>query len=1141
VPRESSSSPKPRRLIRALPALLGVALAAFTQQAGSAQTIRLPALGYVAADTGPQNEFLLHAPPEHIEEIAARHGLTVVRALDVPPYDVFLVRASGVITNGIIGDSGMTVAQAVVNAVSSDPEVAGIEPNALAIAPETPSGLQLDQSPVSILDALGDPTLVDFSGVQVWNHYLTQPAASAIRLPQSRPLATGAGVIVAIIDTGVDPAHPLLQGSLVPGYDFVNDIAGAASEWTGVNSTVAAVLDQSPVSILDHVPVTVNQSAIVIVSAQTAAALPTVQVPAAFGHGTMVAGLVHLVAPGAKIMPLKAFNADGTSRIFDIVRAIYYAVDHGARVINMSFSTVTWSPEVTRAINMATSQGVICVSSAGNFGQELIVYPAGQRNVVAVGSTNTASPAARSSFSNYGDALVSLGAPGAGVITTFPGGHYAGAWGTSFSTPLTAGAAALLVQLDPTANHDKASALLGRAEAMAPAGMGKGRLNVYEALRTVPDQTPPSISFDTPGSGAALADSVVVSATASDNLGVAGVKFLLDNHPLGVEDTAAPYEATLNTVGVSNGEHELKAVARDAGGNQTSVTIGVTVSNDGSAPVVAITTPAAGNVSGSVTVAATASDDGGVAGVQFSLDGWPLGNEVGSAPYEVAWNTGTVSNGRHEITAVARDASGHTTTATVSVTVSNDSAEPTVAMTTPGAGSIAGNVTVAASASDDVGVVGVQFTLDGSPLGAEDTAAPFTISWDSASAANGVHELAAVARDAAGYSATATAVSVTVANDTAAPSIAVTSPGAGIVAGNVSVAAAASDDIGVAGVQFALNGAPLGAEDTTAPYAVSWDSATAANDVYVLTAIARDAVGRTTISTAVSVTVANDTAAPSVAVTSPGAGTVAGSVNVAATASDDLGVAGVQFILNGEPLGAEDTTAPYQVSWDSASAANGAYVLTAVARDAAGHTATATSVSVTVTNDAAPPTVAVTSPVAGAVAGSVTVAALAADDVGVAGVQFMLNGAPLGAEDTTAPYEAAWDTAGAGNGAHVIAAVARDAAGRTTTAAAVSVTVSNDAAAPSVAVTSPGAGTVTGSISVTATASDDIAVVGVQFTLDGAPLGAEDTTAPYDAAWDTASADNGAHVIAAVARDAAGRTATAAAVPVIVVNIPPDM
>ena len=80
-------------------------------------------------------------------------------------------------------------------------------------------------------------------------------------------------------------------------------------------------------------------------------------------------------------MPLKAFSADGTSRMFDIIRAIYYAVDHGARVINMSFSASTTSPEIARAINYATDRGVICVASVGNLGQEMVVYPGGFRNV----------------------------------------------------------------------------------------------------------------------------------------------------------------------------------------------------------------------------------------------------------------------------------------------------------------------------------------------------------------------------------------------------------------------------------------------------------------------------------------------------------------------------------------------------------------------------------------------------------------------------------------------------------------------------------------------------------------------------------------------------------------------------------------
>ena len=86
---------------------------------------------------------------------------------------------------------------------------------------------------------------------------------------------------------------------------------------------------------------------------------------------------------------------------------------------------------------------------------------------------------------------------------------------------------------------------------------------------------------------------------------------------------------TWNTAAASNGEHVLTAVARDAAGNQTSATVGVTVSNDTTAPTVAFTSPAAGSVSGTVTVAATASDDLGVTGVQFSLDGAPLGAEIG--------------------------------------------------------------------------------------------------------------------------------------------------------------------------------------------------------------------------------------------------------------------------------------------------------------------------------------------------------------------------------------------------------------------------------------------------------------------------------------------------------------------------------
>ena len=165
-----------------------------------------------------------------------------------------------------------------------------------------------------------------------------------------------------------------------------------------------------------------------------------------------------------------------------------------------------------------------------------------------------------------------------------------------------------------------------------------------------------------------------------------------------------------------------------------------------------------------------------------------------------------------------------------------------------------------------------------------------------------------------------------------------------------------------------------------------------------------------------------------------------------------MGVSGVQFKLDGQNLGAEDTAAPYSVAWDSRTATNGAHAITAVARDAAGNTKTSGAVNVTVLNDSTAPTVSVTAPSAGAsVSGSVSVTADAADDVGVSGVQFKLDGANLGAEDTSAPFAVSWDSTAAANGSHSLTVVARDAAGNTRTSAAIAVTVANfDETAPTV-------------------------------------------------------------------------------------------
>jgi hypothetical protein len=200
----------------------------------------------------------------------------------------------------------------------------------------------------------------------------------------------------------------------------------------------------------------------------------------------------------------------------------------------------------------------------------------------------------------------------------------------------------------------------------------------------------------------------------------------------------------------------------------------------------------------------------------------------------------------------------------------------------------------------------------------------------------------------------------------------------------------------------------------------------------------------------VNVTVANaDTTPPTVSITAPAGGaTVSGTITIAATAADNVSVANVQFRVNGANLGAPDTASPYSVSWNTIPGGNGSFSLTAVATDGSGNQTTSAPVTVTVANDLTPPTVSITAPSGGAtVSGTVTITANAADNVTVASVQFLVNGAALGAPDTTSPYSASWNTTTGGNGSFTLTAVATDGAGNQTTSAPVTVTVSN--AAPS--------------------------------------------------------------------------------------------
>jgi hypothetical protein len=328
-----------------------------------------------------------------------------------------------------------------------------------------------------IPNGMADAFPVDYYGTVVWQGYLDQPASSIVRITETQDTfhASGSGV-VAIIDTGVDPVHPALAPVLLPGYDFVDNTNGADEKGDLSHSTIA-VLDGGGAT-----PEYVSPWAAAVVSPAGAAALNTSQY-AAFGHGTMVAGIVHLVAPTAKILPLKAFSADGTGYASDVIRAIYFATAQGSKVVSMSFSFSSSLTAMSDAVTYANNQGVICVAAAGNEGEEIRVYPASYSQVMGVASTSDSDTL--SSFSNYGPQVVWVGAPGENIVSTYPFATYASSSGTSFSTPFVSGTVALLTQLDSSVDQTGAARAIGHAHHISGQQLNRGLLDTYQAVESI--------------------------------------------------------------------------------------------------------------------------------------------------------------------------------------------------------------------------------------------------------------------------------------------------------------------------------------------------------------------------------------------------------------------------------------------------------------------------------------------------------------------------------------------------------------------------------------------------------------------------------------------------------------------------------
>ena len=295
-----------------------------------------------------------------------------------------------------------------------------------------------------------------------------------------------------------------------------------------------------------------------------------------------------------------------------------------------------------------------------------------------------------------------------------------------------------------------------------------------------------------------------------------------------------------------------------------------------------------------------------------------------------------------------------------------DSDPPTATLTAPAAGAtIKNTVTLSATASDNFSVARVEF-YDGTTLLGTDTTSPYSLSWDTRTAANGTHALTVRAYDTAGLVGTSPEVSVTVNNDVTPPTVAFSAPAEGaVILGTVSLSATASDNVAVTKVEFYEGTTLLGA-DASSPYSYSWNTRNVPNGSYLLTVKAYDAAGNTSTAER-AVTTDNDFVPPTVALTAPEhATTLIGTVTFSATASDDQSsINRVEFYV-GTTRVATDTSAPYTYNYNTRLQGNGDKVITAKAFDTWNNVSTSEPVYVEFGNDFTPPMVVLSAPAEGA-------------------------------------------------------------------------------------------------------------------------------------------------------------------------------
>ncbi len=476
-------------------------------------------------------------------------------------------------------------------------------------------------------------------------YYSVQWHLQKIGCPSAWDISTGSSnVIIAVIDSGVDPSHPDLAGKLLPGWNFY-DNNDDTSDLYGHGTKVAGV------------------------------------VAAVTNNGVGVAG----VAWNCTILPVRVTSSRGYTTPSLLSRGLIYAADRGARVAVVSFH-VFGNSVVSSAAKYFVDRGGVVVAAAGNTGK----YESYGDDPYVISVSATTNSDAIASFSSYGP-YVDLSAPGSGIYTTFKGG-YGAVSGTSFSAPIVAGVAALMLSVNPSLTPAQVEQILeSTAVDIGDPGYdvyyGWGRVDAYAALKAAleasssscsMDAMPPSVEIVYPADGEAVSGSITVRVEASDDRGISKVE-LYKNGELFAVDPDPPYEFHWNTTDDADGAYALTARAYDMAGNAgASNNITVTVSNsprdadeafDSAPPTVKIIKPLNEQVvAKSAQIVVSASDDSGIDRMELCVGGSVIA-VLCAEPYACAWDAGPVKDGRHMVTAKAYDIHGKCSEDSMSVCV----------------------------------------------------------------------------------------------------------------------------------------------------------------------------------------------------------------------------------------------------------------------------------------------------------------------------------------------------------------------------------------------------------------------------------------------------------------------------------------